>query len=128
MVAAMMSRSNVAAMPPPVIPGGARQAAFVPQAAPVLTVDATRWQQQVTDADDACNALRGALLSVAESDDADAGWFAGWHDQVSSFDATEVPASLRGHKPDFDDASFASTPFAYRDAIPTTLPAPVPPS
>ena len=126
-VAAMMSRSNVAAMPPPVIPGGARQAAFVPQASPVLTVDATRWQQQVTDAGDACDALRGALLSVAESDDADAGWFAGWHDQVSSFDATEVPASLRGHKPDFDDASFASTPFAYRDAIPTTLPAPVPP-
>ena len=35
-VVTMMPQSNIATMPPPVIPGGARQAAFVPQASPVL--------------------------------------------------------------------------------------------
>ena len=125
-VASMISRAAAKLMPPPVLPGGARAPAFVPQAPAELAADAARWALQVADGKAACAALRARLVDLADTHE-DGAYFAGWADQVGSFGEEEVPPQLRGHALDYDDVAYASTPFAYRDSVPTTLPAPIPP-
>ena len=98
----------------------------MPQPPPTLVADAARWDAQVAADAAACDALRLELSSLAETDP-DGEWFAGWADQVDAGKCDEVPPALRGHDVDFSDPVYASTPFAYRDAVPTTVPAPVPP-
>ena len=66
-------------MPPPVLPGGARAAKFVPQPPPTLVSDSARWDAQVAADAAACDALRFELSSLAETDP-DGEWFAGWAD------------------------------------------------
>ena len=125
-VASMISRAAAKLMPPPVLPGGARAPAFVPQAPAELAADAARWALQVADGKAACAALRARLVDLADTHE-DGAYFAGWADQVGSFGEEEVPPQLRGHALDYDDVAYASTPFAYHDSVPTTLPAPIPP-
>ena len=113
------------AMPPPVLPGGARPPTRVPQAPSLLAQGAVAWRRQLAASDAAAASLREGLLAVPRSDP-DADYLAGWADQVRSFTEDEVPPQLRGAVADFSRAEFASTPFAFRDAVPITAPAPTP--
>ena len=98
----------------------------MPRAPPRLTTDAARWDAQVAADTAGCDALRLKLSALAETDP-DGEWFAGWADQVDPGKRDEVPPELRGHGVDFSDPVYANTPFAYRGAVPITVPAPVPP-
>ena len=125
-VASYVSLDSPLRMPPPVLPGGARAAQYVPQPPPRLATDAAHWDAQVATDAAACDALRLKLSALADTDP-DGEWFAGWADQVDSGNRDEVPPELRRHDVDFSDPVYANTPFAYRDAVPTTVPAPVSP-
>ena len=98
-VASYVALRSPLRMPPPVLPGGARAAEFVPQAPPILVADAARWGAQIAADAAACDALRVELSSLAETD-SDGEWFAGWAGQVDSGKRDEVPPELRGHDAD----------------------------
>ena len=126
-VAGAVDRKRSATLPPPLLPGGARPPEFVPQQPAALTANARLWRKQLAREHSATRRLRSAFTEVADSDADDAEYFAGWADQVASFEQSEVPPDLRGSQADYSDPLYASMPFSYRDAIPVTVPAPVPP-
>ena len=122
-IAALLGDDARPSFPPPALPGGARAPRFVPQAPPTLAVDDATWRAQLADGAAANGALRELLRSASDDD---ATYSHEWAEQIKDVAADAVPPNLRGAHADFTDEKFASVPFAYRDAIPTTVPAPVP--
>ena len=122
-VAGMLLRNSGSRLPPPALPGGAVPPQFVPQAPPVLAVDSALWERQQQQANAACAVLRDEFSS---STGHDASYYHEWAGLVKDMDPSAVPPNLRGVVADFSDDTFAHTPFSYRDAVPTTVPAPVP--
>ena len=123
-VASMLQSSLRDAMPAPALPGGAVAPRFVPQPPPTFAVDPVRWTRQIAECAAATSALRAALLSVS-GDDAD--YYHEWAALVKDLDEASVPPNLRGADVNYGDPQYAHTPLAYRDSIPITVPASVPP-
>ena len=95
----------------------------MPQAPPVLATNSALWPKQLADARRANGVLRQLLLS---DDGADSEYFHEWAEQIRDVPHGAVPPNLRGAEDGFADMKYASTPFAYRDTVPLTAPAPTP--
>ena len=122
-IAALLGDDARPQFPPPSLPGGARAARFVPQAPPVLATNSALWPKQLADARRSNGVLRHLLLS---DDSADSEYFHEWAEQIRDVPHGAVPPNLRGAEDGFADMKYASTPFAYRDTVPLTAPAPTP--